>query len=97
MLALEVQNPRSLAFQMALIVEHLAALPSLRDDGMPEPPMKIATSLSALLAAASAETLGNEALEDIENHLLALSDAVGARFFLRGKEAERAAGVTRLA
>ncbi len=97
MLALEVQNPRSLAFQMDLIVEHLAALPSLRDDGMPEPPMKIATSLSALLAAASAETLGNEALEDIENHLLALSDAVGARFFLRGKEAERAAGVTRLA
>ncbi|HEX7781401.1 MAG TPA: circularly permuted type 2 ATP-grasp protein [Sphingobium sp.] len=97
MLALEAQNPRSLAFQMDLIVEHLAALPSLRDDGMPEPPMKIATSLSALLAAASAETLGNDALEDIENHLLALSDAVGARFFLRGKEAERAAGVTRLA
>jgi uncharacterized circularly permuted ATP-grasp superfamily protein/uncharacterized alpha-E superfamily protein len=97
MLALEAQNPRSLAFQMALIVEHLAALPSLRDDGMPEAPMRIAASVSALLAAASAETLGTQALEEMENHLLSLSDAIGARFFLRGKEASRAAGVTRLA
>jgi uncharacterized circularly permuted ATP-grasp superfamily protein/uncharacterized alpha-E superfamily protein len=97
MLALEPQNPRSLAFQMERIVEHLFALPSLRDDGMPEPPMRIANTLSALLAASSAETLNAAALEEMENHLLALSDAIGARFFLRGKEAERASGMTRLA
>jgi uncharacterized alpha-E superfamily protein len=97
MLALEAQNPRSLAFQMDLIVEHLKALPSLRDDGMPEPPVQVASTIAALLAAASAETLDAVALEDMETRLLALSDAIGMRFFLRGREAERAMGMTRLA
>ncbi|CAN5413319.1 circularly permuted type 2 ATP-grasp protein [soil metagenome] len=97
MLALEAQNPRSLAFQMDRIVEHLKALPSLRDDGMPEPPVQVASAIAALLAAASAETLDAAALDDMENRLLALSDAIGMRFFLRGREAERAMGMTRLA
>jgi uncharacterized circularly permuted ATP-grasp superfamily protein/uncharacterized alpha-E superfamily protein len=97
MLALEAQNPRSLAFQMKLIAEHLGALPSLRDDGMPEPQVREAAILSTMLAAATAETLDVATLETMETHLLALSDAVSARFFLRGKEAERAMGMTRLA
>jgi uncharacterized circularly permuted ATP-grasp superfamily protein/uncharacterized alpha-E superfamily protein len=97
MLALEAQNPRSLAFQMDRIVDHLTTLPSLREDGMPEPPIQMASTIAALLTAASAETLDGRALEDIENRLLALSDAVGMRFFLRGREAERATGMTRLA
>lgn len=97
MLALETDNPRSLVFQVDRIVEHLSALPSLRDDGMPEQPMRIAGTLKAMLTAASAESLDTHALEDMEGRLLALSDAIGGRFFLRGKDAERAAGMTRLA
>jgi uncharacterized circularly permuted ATP-grasp superfamily protein/uncharacterized alpha-E superfamily protein len=97
MLTLEPQNPRSLAFQIDRIVEHLSALPSLRGDGMPEPPERVARSIVAILAAISAETLDLEALADVERRLLNLSDAIGKRFFLQGKEAERAAGMTRLA
>ena len=97
MLALEPQNPRSVAFQVERISDHLDALPSLRDDGMPEKPSQIARSIVASLAAASAETLDEPALEDVEQQLLALSDAIGVRFFLQGKDAERAAGMTRLA
>ncbi len=90
MLTLEPENPRSLAFQIDRIVEHLSALPSLRGDGMPEAPQRIARAIAAILAATSAETIDLDALEDIERRLLALSDAIGKRFFLQGKEAERA-------
>jgi uncharacterized alpha-E superfamily protein len=97
MLALEPHNPRSLAFQIDRIVEHLAALPSLRGDGMPEPQVRIARSIAAILAATTAETIDLSALENMERQLLSLSDAIGKRFFLQGKEAERATGMTRLA
>ncbi len=52
MLVLEPANPRSLAFQVEQILRHLHALPRINDDGMPEPPMRIATAISARLAAA---------------------------------------------
>ena len=97
MLALEPQNPRSLAFQIDRILEHLVALPSLRKDGMPEPPERIARGFAAILAAASAETLTLGELQDVERRLLSLSDAIGRRFFLQGKDAARATGMTRLA
>lgn len=97
MLALEPQNPRSLAFQVDRIVEHLVGLPSLRNDGMPEQPARIAGATAAILAAISAESLDLMALRDVESRLLALSDAIGRRFFLQGKEAERAVSMMRLA
>lgn len=97
MLALEPANPRSLAFQVDRIVDHLEALPALRDDGMPEPPLRIARAIAATLAAASAETLDGPMLGQVEQYLLNLSEAIGKRFFLQGREAERAAGMTRLA
>ena len=97
MLTLEPQNPRSLAFQIDRIVEHLSALPSLRGDGMPEQPERVARAIVAILAATSAETIDLAALADVERRLLNLSDAIGKRFFLQGKEAERATGMTRLA
>src|SRR6202012_5381813 len=48
---LDPYNPRSVAFQAKLIAEHIAALPLLRHDGLPEEPMRLATLLSAELAA----------------------------------------------
>jgi uncharacterized circularly permuted ATP-grasp superfamily protein/uncharacterized alpha-E superfamily protein len=97
MLTLEPQNPRSLAFQIDRICEHLQGLPSLRGDGMPEPQVHIANAIAAILTASSAETLDLKALQEIEGRLLDLSNAIGRRFFLQGKEAERGAGMTRLA
>ncbi len=95
MLVLEPGNPRALAFQVDCIVRRLGALPTLRDDGMPEPPVRIATAIAAVLAARTAETLDDDDLAWIEEQLLDLSDAIGARFFLQGRE--RAANMTRLA
>jgi len=97
MLALEPMNPRSLSFQVDRIVQHLETLPSLRDDGMPEAPVRIARAIAASLAAMEADSLDKAGLRAIEDRLLALSDAIGRRFFLQGREAERAMGMTRLA
>ena len=97
MLVLEPANPRSLAFQVDSILAHLRALPQISDDGMPEPPMRIAMAISARLAAADAEVFADTDLAFIETQLLNLSDAISARFFPKGEDAPRASGMTRLA
>lgn len=97
MLLLEPGNPRSLAFQADAILEHLNALPTLRDDGMPEPPVQLALTIAARLRAATAETLTAADLDAIERLFLDLSDAINGRFFLKGEDAPRASGMTRLA
>ena len=94
LIALDASNPRSLAFQVEAIGAHLAALPQLSDDGMAEPQQQLANALVARLAALSAVTLDDTAGQGIETNLLALSDAIAARFFLRGGLPMRPAGLT---
>ena len=94
LIALDPFNPRSLAFQVQLIRAHLDALPRLKDDGMAEEQQKLAIELDALVSMSRAESLGANAVMGIENRLLALSDAVGRRFFLQDNETIRAAGMT---
>ena len=94
LVALDASNPRSLAFQVARIREHLAALPSLRDDGIEEEPVQLATELGYVVVTARAEAMSPQGLVGIENRLMALSDAIGRRFFLQGSETIRAAGMT---
>jgi uncharacterized circularly permuted ATP-grasp superfamily protein/uncharacterized alpha-E superfamily protein len=94
LVGLDPGNPRSLAYQVERIGEHLGTLPSLRDDGMAEEQVALAVALSASVATATAETFDGDTVQAIENRLLALSDAIARRFFLRGSEALRAPGLT---
>ena len=94
LIALDTSNPRSLAFQVEAIATHLAALPRLSDDGMAEEQQQLANALIAQLATLSAVTLDDHAVQSIENRLLAISDAIANRFFLRGGEPLRAPGLT---
>lgn len=94
LVALDPGNPRALAFQVARIGEHLAALPVLKDDGLAEPQQRVAAELAALVATADAGTLGTETLLAIEGRLMALAEAVARRYFLQGAEPLRAAGLT---
>ena len=50
MALLDPYNPRSVAFQTQRLKEHIATLPVLRQDGMLEPPNRIAIELNADLA-----------------------------------------------
>ncbi|MDB5662302.1 MAG: hypothetical protein JWN59_640 [Sphingomonas bacterium] len=94
LIALDPFNPRSLAYQVEMIREHLTALPVLHDDGMAEDHQLIAIELGGLVAMAKAEQLGAAAVAPIENRLFALSDAISRRFFLQGNETIRSAGMT---
>jgi uncharacterized circularly permuted ATP-grasp superfamily protein/uncharacterized alpha-E superfamily protein len=94
LVALDPYNPRSIAYQMEEICTHFAALPRLKDDGMAEPHQAAALALRARTMMLGATDLNAAVLMQIEADLLALSDAIGGRFFLRGATKLRAAGMT---
>ena len=81
---LDPYNPRSVAFQIERIVEHIATLPVLRMDGIPEEPMRLATRLSASLTSEIADALTDDSILAIENQFVRLAEAVGRRYFLHG-------------
>ncbi|MCJ2179217.1 circularly permuted type 2 ATP-grasp protein [Novosphingobium album (ex Hu et al. 2023)] len=88
---LDPDNPRALKYQVAQIVEHLSALPSLRDDNIPEPPLRAARALAGELEAVLAPEMTPERLETIEKQLQHLSDEISERYFLKfdREEAEK--------
>ncbi|HEX3918277.1 MAG TPA: circularly permuted type 2 ATP-grasp protein [Caulobacteraceae bacterium] len=87
MILLDPFNTRSLAFQVAKLKEHLAALPSLLDDGMLEAPVRILLPLATSIETEDAANLGAERVEAFQQVLLGLSDAIADRYFLQGPNA----------
>jgi uncharacterized circularly permuted ATP-grasp superfamily protein/uncharacterized alpha-E superfamily protein len=80
---LDPANPRALVFQVAEIVTHLEALPSARDDNLPEPALREARALLGELQAATAQDMDCDRLNQIERQLLELSDTISTRYFLQ--------------
>ena len=80
-------NPRSLAFQVAALRDHLAALPRLREDGMLEEPRRQLVVISADVESEDAARLTPRKALALEQKLMHLSDAVAARYFLQGSSA----------
>lgn len=80
-------NPRSVAFQIARIVEHIATLPVLQQDGIPEEPMRLARQLDAELAGQIADHVQDETIVNLETRLMNLAEAIGQRYFLYGASA----------
>lgn len=78
---LDPYNPRSAAFQVHALREHLLALPRLRDDGMPERPQRIVVRLAAAIETESGSALSAQKVRGFEQDLLRLSDAIAVRYF----------------
>jgi uncharacterized circularly permuted ATP-grasp superfamily protein/uncharacterized alpha-E superfamily protein len=97
MALLDPFNPRSVAFQAKLIVEHIAALPLLRQDGFPEEPFRLATLLSAELASEYADKIEDQRILSFEQKLAAMAEAIASRYFLQGASQARAEKVLGLA
>jgi uncharacterized circularly permuted ATP-grasp superfamily protein/uncharacterized alpha-E superfamily protein len=89
MAILDPFNPRSVGFQVARIDDHLAALPSLLDDGVLEPQRRLSVRLRADLEAEDAHKLDAEGIFAIERRLMNLADAIGDRYFSQGARLER--------
>ncbi|MDE2577405.1 MAG: circularly permuted type 2 ATP-grasp protein [Hyphomicrobiales bacterium] len=90
MALLDPNNPRSVAFQAARMVEHLTALPSLRADGVMEAPLRIARKLDTEIATSEADKLDLQKISGFEQKFMRLAEAIEARYFLQGASAQRA-------
>lgn len=91
------QNPRSLIFQLEQINWHLKHLPMLVADGLPERAQRTAKSLLAQAESIEAIDLSPVALNDLEVHLLGLSDMIAQRYFLQFEKEDRAQSASFLA
>ncbi|HEX8375067.1 MAG TPA: alpha-E domain-containing protein, partial [Geminicoccaceae bacterium] len=89
MVLLDPFNPRSVAFQIEAIVRHLAELPALRVDGIPEPHRRLALKLAGEVATGEAAAFDGAALARFENELEGLADAIAGRYFPNGPHALR--------
>ena len=87
MVMLDPFNTWSLAFQVFALKEHLAALPSLLDDGMLEEPSRILLPLATEVETEDAEGLSADKMLAFERALMLLSDAIAGRYFLQGANA----------
>lgn len=97
LLLLDPDNPRSLAYQANAICAHIAALPSLGEDLLPEAPLIEARALAGALAATTIARFGDADIALAEARLLALSDTISARYFLQVARNPRASPASLLA
>ncbi|WP_297296250.1 circularly permuted type 2 ATP-grasp protein [uncultured Methylovirgula sp.] len=90
MAVLDPFNPRSVAFQVEKLNGHIAELPVLAEDGMLEAPRRLALQLAADISTTLADKLDINRTLAFENALLALAEAIAARYFLQGPHVARA-------
>lgn len=81
LLVLDDANPRSIAFQVARIAEHLDALPATTIDGRPVGLVRSARRLAADLATTPVEDLELDWLDHVVGELYRISEDVSTRFF----------------
>jgi uncharacterized alpha-E superfamily protein len=94
---LDPYNPRSVAFQVQALNEHIASLPALRESGMIERPQRVAVAVQSMLTTSEASALDTKTLFALEQDLLNLSDAIGLHYFPHGPNAARPEKLTGLA
>lgn len=83
LLLLDPGNPRGLVYQVERMAEHLAHLPRLHDDGVPEEPWRQFSAMLAQLRGLDASNTDDRQILELENRLLGLSDAISQRYFLQ--------------
>jgi uncharacterized circularly permuted ATP-grasp superfamily protein/uncharacterized alpha-E superfamily protein len=80
LVALDPSNPRSVAYQLDRIEEHLAAVPKQLADGRLSPPQQIGAAAATTLRTAEAANIDDAVIEGIEDSLLRLSEAIASAY-----------------
>ena len=88
LVVLDPNNPRSVAYQLARIETHLAALPKRGDDGRLSPPEQIATALATQIRTADAAALDGATFVAMEASLMKLADVIASTYFTTHERAE---------
>src|ERR1700716_736390 len=97
LVVLDPYNPRSVAFQVSALNDHIAGLPTLKEGGLIERPHRLAVALQATLTTAEAAALDTKTLFALGQDLLYLSRALGSHYFPHGPNASRPEKLTGLA
>ena len=97
LVVLDPYNPRSVAFQVSALNDHIASLPTLKENGLIERPQRLAVAAQAMLTTAEATSLHTQTLFGLEQDLLNLADAIGQHYFPHGPNASRPEKLTGLA
>ena len=97
LVVLDPYNPRSVAFQVSALNEHIASLPALKENGLIERPQRLAVAAQAMMTTAEAAGLHTQTLFGLEQDLLNLADAIGQHYFPHGPNASRPEKLTGLA
>ena len=97
LVVLDTFNPRSAAFQIQALNDHVAALPSLKEYGLIERPHRLAVAVQSALTTSEASTLDAKAMFSLEQEMLSLADAIGLHYFPHGPNASRPEKLTGLA
>jgi uncharacterized circularly permuted ATP-grasp superfamily protein/uncharacterized alpha-E superfamily protein len=97
LVVLDTYNPRSVAFQIESLNEHIASLPALKENGLIERPQRLTVALRATLTTAEAAALDTKTLFALEQDLLRLAEAIGLHYFPHGPNASRPEKLTGLA
>jgi uncharacterized alpha-E superfamily protein len=97
LVVLDTFNPRSVAFQIQALNEHIAALPSLKEYGLIERPQRQAVAVQSMLTTAEASWLDAKSMFSLEQEMLQLADAIGLHYFPHGPNATRPEKLTGLA
>jgi uncharacterized circularly permuted ATP-grasp superfamily protein/uncharacterized alpha-E superfamily protein len=88
LVVLDPNNPRSVAYQLARIETHLAALPQRGDDGRLSPPEQITTALATQFRTVDAAALDAAAFLGAEAALMKLADVIASTYFTTHERAE---------
>jgi uncharacterized alpha-E superfamily protein len=88
LVALDPNNPRSLAYQLGRIETHLAALPRRSGDGRLSPPEQIATALATRFRTADVAALDAAAFLGAEDTLMKLADVIASTYFTTHERAQ---------
>src|ERR1700728_1820377 len=97
LVVLDLYNPRSVAFQVSALNDHIASLPTLKEGGLIERPQRLAVAAQAMMTTAEAAGLHTQTLFGLEQDLLNLADAIGQHYFPHGPNASRPEKLTGLA
>jgi uncharacterized circularly permuted ATP-grasp superfamily protein/uncharacterized alpha-E superfamily protein len=80
---LDPHNPRSVAYQIDRIEQHLAALPQQqRSDGRLSPPRQLIVSMITALLTADATEVDDELVLAVERSLMTLSEAIASSYLV---------------
>ena len=94
---LDPYNPRSVAFQVQALTEHITRLQRFKENGLIEVPERHAVALQASLVTPEAASFNDKATAALEHDLLGIADVISAHYFPHGSNATRAEKLVGLA